>query len=96
MRFGEVRRFDIPVLVGAASRCQHQNEIFLISHRAVLLQFEKALQADLFGTDNLMLPYWNWGSRAASPTPAAYEQPNSRLYDKNRDPETPQRPYTSA
>jgi len=83
--------------VGAMSTCQHQNEIFLTWHRAVLLQYEKALQATYPGeTDNLMLPYWNWGVKPSGKYyPAAYEQPDSPLYDKNRDPETPEKPYTN-
>jgi tyrosinase len=41
--------------------CRHGNELFLPWHRALLLQFERALQqSDPPDTLALRLPYWNW------------------------------------
>jgi hypothetical protein len=84
---------------GAAgvSTCQHQNEIFLTWHRALLSLFEQALQATYPGeTDNLMLPYWNWGAKASGiELPKAFEDKTSPLYLSSRDPGGAGRTYTN-
>lgn len=83
---------------GDTSTCQHQNEIFLTWHRALLVLFERALQATYPGeTDNLMLPYWNFGEPATGKDfPKAFERVDSPLYLKNRAPGRRGQKYTTA
>lgn len=80
------------------STCQHQNEIFLTWHRALLALFEKALQATYPGeTDNLMLPYWNYGAPpSGTDFPKPFEVKTSPLYNKDRDPGGAGKKYTTA
>lgn len=75
---------------GFESSCQHQNEIFMTWHRALLLEFEKAVQqTDPPRTLKLMLPYWNFGAPPSGIfVPKDFEDPASPLFEAMRFPGT--------
>ncbi len=71
--------------------CEHQKNTFLQWHRAQLYFYEKALQAaDPEGksgpsTKNVTLPFWNFTQKPSGIRyPAAFENPNSPLFDATR------------
>ena len=82
---------------GIVSSCSHGNELFLTWHRALLWEFERALQESdpANGTRSIMLPYWKWSEPPSGLRyPAPFEvqgdvlfakrkttQPTSTLYD---------------
>ena len=74
-----------------ASICEHQNEIFITWHRALLYLFERALQeSDPPATRKLMLPYWNWTDDSKFPAP--FTDPSSTLSKDRRGQPVVRRP----
>jgi tyrosinase len=84
---------------GVVSNCNHQNELFLPWHRALLLVFEHALQESDpdHGTRSIMLPYWNW---AVDPTglryPKVFEVKGDVLYATRSTKQPDRRLYSEA
>ncbi|HEV3484949.1 MAG TPA: tyrosinase family protein, partial [Vicinamibacterales bacterium] len=78
--------------------CQHKNELFLTWHRALLVEFERAIQQTAPPeTEKLWLPYWNWGAKPTGEFfPKAFEERNQALYYAGRDPGAAGRSYTNA
>lgn len=74
--------------------CEHANDLFFPWHRFHLLNFERALQLSdpdhpSLSTKNVTIPYWNWGvaPRTGVRYPAALEDPTSRLFSDERNPD---------
>lgn len=67
----------------------HNGWFFLPWHR-MFLYFHERILGELLGDDTFALPYWNWDNpEATEPLPNAipsfYWNPNSSLYDPNRN-----------
>lgn len=72
---------------GVVSSCSHMNELFMPWHRALLYEFERALQESdpAAGTRELMLPYWKWTDKPTGERfPAPFEVVGDVLYAKRR------------
>jgi len=85
---------------GSVSSCSHMNELFLPWHRALLWEFERALQDSdpAAGTRAIMLPYWNWSEPpSGNRYPEPFEVTGDVLYASRRKPQTPKETlYTSS
>ncbi|XP_017978714.1 PREDICTED: polyphenol oxidase, chloroplastic [Theobroma cacao] len=63
----------------------HNSWLFFPFHRYYLYFFEKIL-GKLIDDPTFAIPFWNWDSPAGMQMPAIYANPNSPLYDENRNP----------
>jgi tyrosinase len=82
--------------------CEHRNDLFFPWHRFHLLNFERALQLSdpdhpTLSTRDVTIPYWNWTvpPRTGLRFPFAFENPESRLFNEERNPD-PAGPLFSA
>jgi hypothetical protein len=77
---------------GIVSSCSHGNELFLTWHRALLWEFERALQESdpANGTRGIMLPYWKWSEPPSGDRyPAPFEVQNDVLFAKRKTNQLP-------
>ncbi|KAE8652707.1 hypothetical protein Csa_013729 [Cucumis sativus] len=64
----------------------HSNALFFPPHRAYLYFFERFLSS-LIGNPDFAIPFWNWDTPDGMYNMTEpYNDPNSSLYDKFRDP----------
>ncbi|KAK6932519.1 Polyphenol oxidase, C-terminal [Dillenia turbinata] len=62
----------------------HNSWLFFPFHRYYLYFFERIL-GSLIGDPSFAMPFWNWDSPPGMQMPAMFADPNSSLYNKNRD-----------
>ncbi|KAL6546964.1 hypothetical protein OROMI_022685 [Orobanche minor] len=63
----------------------HNSWTFFPFHRWYLYFYERIL-GELIGDPTFALPYWNWDNPAGMMLPPPFDNPNSPLYDVERDP----------
>lgn len=68
----------------AWNQCRHASWHFLSWHRAYVYYFERILR-EASDDPALTLPYWDWTDPAAQALPAAFRDPQSPLFESQRD-----------
>ena len=66
------------------NQCRHASSHFLSWHRAYVYYFERILR-EASGDPALTLPYWDWTDPAAQALPAEFRDPQSPLFEPQRN-----------